>query len=84
MSNEDLYKQAEARIDARIRFYTHAAVFAAVNLLLWFINYTNTPGHWWAKWPTFGWGIGLICHGVALFARQHGSPSAVRKVFVNE
>ncbi len=65
MVTTDMRKIAETRVDTRFGFYIHAFVFAAVITLLWTINLSKTPDNLWAYWPTGGWGIGLICHGIA-------------------
>jgi hypothetical protein len=43
-------------------------VFALVNLLLFALNMTTSRAHVWFPWPTLGWGIGLVAHGVSVFA----------------
>ena len=66
MSN-NMERVAAARVDARLGFYSHAVIYAAVIGLLWLINATGTSEHWWAIWPTAGWGIGLAMHGARTF-----------------
>jgi hypothetical protein len=46
----------------------HAAVYAAVNVLLITINLSTAPRHLWFQWPLLGWGIGLLAHAAAAFA----------------
>ena len=46
----------------------HAAVYAAVNVLLITINLSTAPWHLWFQWPLLGWGIGLLAHAVAAFS----------------
>jgi hypothetical protein len=60
----------EARRHARrVRgFYTHALVYALVNAGLFALNLGTSPGRLWFGWTTFGWGIGLLAHGVSVFA----------------
>jgi hypothetical protein len=60
----------EARRYARqVRgFYTHLMVYVLVNASLFAINYFTNPGRIWYGWATFGWGIGLLAHGLAVFA----------------
>src|SRR6187402_1487515 len=46
----------------------HAFVYAAVNALLFAINFLTTPGEWWVLFPVFFWGLGLLLHaGFGLF-----------------
>jgi len=39
-----------------------------VNTLLITINIINfdEAGKWWFFYPFFGWGIGLLCHGLSV------------------
>ena len=48
-------------------FYTHLAVFVAVNVLLIAIDVIGNGSLDWAYWPAFGWGIGLVAHAVVTF-----------------
>ena len=48
-------------------FYLHAIVFVAINVLLHIINFVTAPGVYWAFWPLFGWGIGLVAHGFSTY-----------------
>lgn len=62
---EQIRKRVQKRLRIRQEFYVHAAVYVAVNILVWFI-YAVIPGaHGGTPWPlfvTFGWGIGLVSH----------------------
>ena len=57
--------QARRRAGRQLGFYIHAAVFAAVNLVLIAINISTTPAHAWSVFPLLGWGFGLLMHGMA-------------------
>jgi len=61
------YARARRRVRELRGFYVHAAVFVAVNALLHVINLVTSPGAYWAGWPLFGWGIGLVAHGLATY-----------------
>jgi len=63
----DRYAQARRRVREIRAFYLHVAVFVAVNILLHLINVVATPTVYWAFWPLFGWGIGLLAHGLATY-----------------
>ncbi len=62
------------RVHRLAEFYRHCAVYVAVNILLWLVNagvmyHSDLPNRWylwWAIWPTLGWGIGLLCHGLTV------------------
>jgi small-conductance mechanosensitive channel len=65
-----LYKQARARVGFRVHLLIYLAVILflwAVNLLImWNINLRQWF-HWWAIWPTLGWGLGVLIHGISVF-----------------
>lgn len=62
---DQAYRQAEKRVKARFGFYTHAAVYLGVMILLLIINLVNSPDQLWFQWPLLGWGIGLFFHGLS-------------------
>ena len=67
MENQEAYEKAKKRVEARIGFYVHLAVYVAVNVLLVIINLSASPEYLWFKWPLMGWGIGLFFHGMSIF-----------------
>ncbi len=67
MENPEAYKRAKKRVEAKIGFYIHLAVYVGVNLLLVIINLTSSPQYLWFIWPLFGWGIGVFFHGLSVF-----------------
>jgi hypothetical protein len=67
MENHEVYQRAKKRVEAKIGFYIHLAVYAGVNILLIIINLSTSPQYIWFKWPLLGWGIGLFFHGMSIF-----------------
>jgi 2TM domain len=61
------YERARRRVRQIRAFYLHSAIFAVVNILLHVINFVAAPTVYWAFWPLFGWGIGLLAHGLATY-----------------
>ena len=61
------YERARRRVRKIRAFYVHAIVFVAVNALLHVINFVTARRAYWAFWPLFGWGIGLVAHGLAAY-----------------
>lgn len=69
------YKQIRARVEKRINqrneFLIHFSIYIAVHLLLWMIWATSggPQDHSlpWPLYPMFGWGIGLLAHGLVVF-----------------
>lgn len=62
-----IYEEATRRVEAKIGFYFHLAVYVGVNLLLMIINLSRSPQYLWFIWPLFGWGIGVFFHGLSVF-----------------
>lgn len=61
------------RVLLRARFWRHFAMYAAVFIVLWGANLwmirdvgMMRPEKWWAFWPTFGWGFGVVTHGFSV------------------
>jgi hypothetical protein len=67
MKNQEAYKKAEKRVEAKIGFYTHLAVYIAINILLIIINLITSDAYLWFKWPLIGWGIGVFFHALGVF-----------------
>ena len=67
MEKQEVYQRAKERVEAKIGFYIHLAVYVGVNILLIIINLSTSPEYLWFKWPLLGWGIGLSFHGMSLF-----------------
>ena len=67
MSRNDQYAVARRRAEAKYRFFVHAAVFAAVMVLLVIINLVTSPGDIWFIWPLIGWGFAVVLHGLRVF-----------------
>ena len=72
MESQEVYEKAKRRVEAKIGFYIHLAVYVGVNLLLLIINLTTSPRHLWFQWPLMGWGIGLLFHGIGISFHSRG------------
>ena len=59
-------KQARKRMEEVKGFYLHLAVYIIVNLFLIWVNLTQS-NYLWFYWPLFGWGIGILIHGITVF-----------------
>ena len=66
MTDTEQYRAARRRAKAKYSFFVHAAVYAAVMVLLILIN-VMTPGPIWFIWPMTGWGFAVALHGVSAF-----------------
>lgn len=80
MEHQEAYEKAKKRVEAKIGFYIHLAVFVGVNLLLIVINLVTAPGYLWFRWPLMGWGIGLFFHGLGVFASFKGDSIKKRMI----
>ena len=83
MENPEAYERAKKRVEAKIGFYIHLAVYVGVNLLLLVINLTSSPQYLWFKWPLFGWGIGIFFHGLSVFVFR-GRFKAIKERMIEE
>ena len=72
MTEDEVHKQARKRVEARIGFYVHLAIYVCVNALLVGVNLAASPDALWFVWPMLGWGIGLMFHGLAVFLFSSG------------
>ena len=69
MSEEQIYEQAKKRVEARKGFFIHLIVYICVNILLIIIwAFVAGAGFPWFIFPLVGWGIGLLFHGLGVFA----------------
>jgi hypothetical protein len=66
ITNNEARQRAEKRVNELRGFYSHLLTYCVVNAGLFLINYLSTPHHLWFFWPLFGWGIGVICHGLSI------------------
>ena len=73
MEDQEAYAKAKERVEARIGFYTHLAVYVGVNILLIVINLLTSSQYLWFKWPLIGWSVGLFFHGLGVFGSTKGS-----------
>jgi transcriptional regulator with XRE-family HTH domain len=48
-------------------FYMHLVQYVVIVVALAIVNYLTSPEYWWVGWVAFGWGIGVIAHGVQVF-----------------
>ena len=68
MNTEDRkYQKALRRVRRMKGFYAHLVSYILVNLLLFLINIMTSPDILWFYWPLFGWGIGIVMHGLFVF-----------------
>ena len=62
-------RDARRQVHGLRRFYHHLLVFSLVSAGLAAINLVVSPGRLWFYWPLLGWGVWLVLHAFATFAR---------------
>ena len=67
MEHSAAYQSAKKRVEAKMRFYTHLAVCAAVIFFLAILNFITSPGAIWFQWPLMGWGMAIVIHAAFVF-----------------
>lgn len=48
-------------------FYLHALAYVIVVITLAIVNVLTIPSYLWFLWTAFGWGIGIVAHGLGVF-----------------
>ena len=81
MSDEEVRNLAIKRVRRKRGFFSHLTVYLIVNAFLWCMWALSTSGYGWGMhgtsfpWPIFVtvfWGIGLVSHGLGVFAFHGG------------
>lgn len=67
----EIDRLARKRAGAKLGWYVHAGIYVAVNLMLAALSAAS--GRHWAVFPAFGWGIGLLAHGIVVFVATGGA-----------
>lgn len=67
MKNQEAYTNAKGKVETRMSFYTHLAVYIVVITMLTILNLTVAGDYFWVMWPMIGWGSGLIIHALSTF-----------------
>ena len=66
-TSDEHYEQARKRVEAKMGFFSHLAVFAVINIVFLIV-----AGADWL-WVTLFWGIGLVLHGWQVFFSDSGA-----------
>lgn len=69
---------ARKRARAKMGFYTHALIYTVVITGLTLLSFGR--GQLWSLWPTAGWGLGLLMHGLRVSGFRPGSTWEARLV----
>lgn len=68
---------AYRRLDDRMNFAVHVAVFAAINSGVWFVRTVQTQQWAWTSWLTLGWLTVLVLHLIYIAAIADYSKPAI-------
>jgi len=79
-SDDEIERLARKRAGAKLGWYAHALLWLAVNLFLLAISDVGFGTRRWTPFPMFGWGLGLLLHGVSVFVLGNGSGLRERMV----
>ena len=78
MSEDEVYRLAKKRVEARKDFAIHLVVYVGVNALLiclWL--FVTGRGFPWFVFPLGGWGIGLIAHYFGVYGSSRATDNRV-------
>jgi 2TM domain len=67
-SPPDRKDPAYRRLDDRMNFATHVAIFSAINSCIWFVRTIKVADWTWSVWFTGIWALALVANGVFIFA----------------
>ncbi len=73
----ELRRAAEKRASAILGFRYHLTIYLLVNGGLLALNLTTSSHYLWSLWSVFGWGIGLVSHGLSVYGRRGQSYEAM-------
>lgn len=80
LTPEEIERIARKRAGAKLGWYVHLTLYLLVNLLLFAIASRDVSHRPWSMYPAFGWGIGVLLHGIAVFVLGSGSGLRERMV----
>jgi hypothetical protein len=72
LSPEEIERLARKRAGAKLGWYVHAAVYVAVNAVIFAMSHYAFGSRPWSVFPLLGWGIGLAMHGLSVFVLGSG------------
>ncbi|WP_312752652.1 2TM domain-containing protein [Epilithonimonas hominis] len=79
------YERAVKRVKELKGFYGNLISYCIVIPFLVIINLLTSPGQLWFYWPMLGWGIGLLAHGMNVFAiGRNWEEKKIREIMNNQ
>ena len=80
LAPEELDRLARKRAGAKLGWYSHAALYLVINLVMFTMSTYGFGSRPWSAFPLLGWGLGLALHGVSVFVLGTGSGLRERMV----
>ena len=80
LAPEELDRLARRRAGAKLGWYSHAALYLVINLVMFTMSTYGFGSRPWSAFPLLGWGLGLALHGVSVFVLGTGSGLRERMV----
>ncbi len=80
MSPEEIDRIARKRAGAKLGWFFHAAVYVAVNLIVFAMSEYGFGTRTWSVKPLLGWGLGLALHGASVWLLSTGTDLRERMV----
>jgi hypothetical protein len=69
-AEDELRRRAVKRLRAKAGFWTHLAIYLAVNAFLVVIWFFAGAGFFWPIFPIAGWGTGVAANAWDVFGRE--------------
>lgn len=82
MTQDESYRRARNKVDAKLGFYVHLLIYISVMALLIVINLMSSTDYYWFKWPMMGWGLGVGFHALGAFFFTSGQ--VIRKRMIDD
>ena len=80
LAPEELDRLARKRAGAKLGWYSHAALYLVINLVMFTMSTYGFGSRPWSAFPLLGWGLGLALHGISVFVLGAGSGLRERMV----
>lgn len=71
LTPQEIDRLAGKRAGRKMGWYIHAFIYVCVNIGLALLSHFS--GHHWTLFPSLGWGLGLLVHGLVVFVAPPGS-----------
>jgi hypothetical protein len=66
-TNTEIFRVARRQVERKLRFFIHLSIYLLVNCGLILVHLLRQDQVLWSFAPLFGWGIGVLFHGLAVF-----------------